>query len=100
MCLAVYLGASAPLPLIPWDEQHRGFHVDPIDETRDRDRVVRDRLGTPYAYYAGSSSHCGCDFQFRQDPERTSGEYDVEEATVRAFSDYLNTALMRLPEVR
>lgn len=102
MCLAVYLGASAPLPLVPWDEQHRGFHVDVIDETGGQDRLVRDRLGTAYVYHAGSSDHCGCGFQFREDPTwaKERAEYELEEATVRAFRDYLDAALKRLPEVR
>jgi hypothetical protein len=47
MSLAVYLGSTAPLPLVAWDVEHRGFHVDAIDETREQDLAVRRRLGTP-----------------------------------------------------
>jgi hypothetical protein len=102
MCIAVYLGALEPLPLVPWDERHRGFHVDAIDETQEQDRVVRERLGTPYVYYAGSSDGCGCGFQFQQDPEwaKERGEYELELATLRAFRDYLDSALQQLHEVR
>jgi hypothetical protein len=102
MCLAVYLGSTAPLPLVAWDVEHRGFHVDAIDESREQDLAVRRRLGTPFVYYAGSSDHCGCGFQFQQDPEwaKERGEYELELATLRAFRDYLDSALQQLPEVR
>jgi hypothetical protein len=102
VCLAVYLGASAPLPLVPWNERNPGFHVDAIPERGPEDRAVRDRLATPFVYYAGSSGHCGCGFQFRQDLEwaKERGEYEAEEGSLRAFRQYLEAALTRLAEVR
>jgi hypothetical protein len=101
MCLAVYLGASAPLPLLEWDPERRGFHV--VDVADDeQDRAVRVLLGTPFVYRAGSSDGCGCGFQFKEDPDWAAGsaEYETEEATLRSFRDYFADALVRLPEVR
>jgi hypothetical protein len=93
MCLAVYLAADRPLPLIMWNESARGFHVTELDG--ERDEPVRRQFTKPHVYYAGSHLICGCGFNYGQDPE---AEDDPEELALKAktlsdLSDYVARAV-------
>jgi hypothetical protein len=86
--MMVYLAADAPLPLVPWDEQKPGFHVDEISESEEG---VREQFQKPYVVYVGSHEGCGCGFQYGKWPEGTqeAGELALCQASKAALSDYL-----------
>jgi hypothetical protein len=60
MCLAVYLAAVRPLPLILWDEARPAFHVTEVGS----EEPVRGRFGLPHVYRLASSEGCGCSFEY------------------------------------
>ncbi len=93
MCLVVYLAADRPLPLIPWDEHARGFHVTEL--TGEKDEAVRGQFTKPYVYYAGSHTICGCGFNYGQypDAEDDPEELALTQKTLRDMSEYLAGAL-------
>lgn len=98
--MMVYLGASKPLRLVPWDSSKPAFHV--TDLGPEFTEAVGDQLGTPFIYYAGAYEGCGCGFQYGQYPE--SREQDTESPQKReallALRDYLGTGLADAPEIR
>ena len=76
MCMAVYLAASTPLPLVPWDAERPAFHVDPLTD----DDAVRVQFSRPHVVYAGSHEGCGCGFEYG----RWEGEKPEQAAAARA----------------
>ena len=93
MCLVVYLAADRPLPLIPWDENARGFHVTEL--AGEKDEPVRGQFTKPHVYYAGSQLICGCGFNYGQSPESEDDplELALKAKTLRDMSEYLARAL-------
>jgi hypothetical protein len=78
MCLAVYLAAPAPLPVVPWRSDAPAFHVveaDPQD-------AARGHLPWPNVYRAMAADGCGCDLQDRGASRSALRSY-VEEAVLR-----------------
>jgi hypothetical protein len=93
MCLTVYLAADRPLPLIPWNEHARGFHV--AELTGEKDEAVRGQFTKPYVYYAGSHTICGCGFNYGQypDAEDDSAELALKARSLRDMRAYLVKAV-------
>jgi hypothetical protein len=85
MCLALYVAASRPLPVIPWDPTKPAFHVIPLPEDRE---VVRKVLGYPHIYYVGSHEGCSCAFNY---------EHELKAAI--ELRDYLRQALTIVDEI-
>ena len=48
MCLALYIAANKPLPIVPWDPEKPAFHVIPLSENV---QDVRKLLPYPHIYY-------------------------------------------------
>jgi hypothetical protein len=97
MCMAVYIAADAPLPLIPWDETRRTFHVSELSK---EDEPVRVQFSKPYVVYAGSHEGCGCGFAYGQYPEHE----ELEDAaacmeSVSRLSGYLQDVISRVGAV-
>ena len=85
MCLALYIAAPKPLPVIPWDPKKPTFHVVPLEENNHR---VRQLLPHPYVYYIGSHEGCSCAFNY---------EHDLTAAV--QLRDYLRKALAVSDEI-
>ena len=86
MCMAVYIAADAPLPLVGWNEAQPGFHVSEL--SREDDEKVRGQFSKPYIYYAGAHTYCACGFDYGRNPKYQD---DVEESrqSVAGLSEYL-----------
>ncbi len=86
MCMAVYIAANAPLPLVSWDEDRRGFHIEQL--SREDDEKVRSQFSKPYVYYAGAHTGCACGFDYGRNSKYQD---DVEESrqSVASLSEYL-----------
>ena len=96
MCLTIYIGSSAALPLISWDEKKPGFHVIDLPE---REWVVRNHLTESFVYYAGSYERCGCAFNYGHEyPEYEDepSELLASEESRNDLIDYLSAALPRV----
>jgi hypothetical protein len=62
MCMMLYLGSDAELPLIPWDDNiHQSICV---NELNDPIEYVRKHFSKPFIYYVGAYEGCGCGFSF------------------------------------
>jgi len=85
MCLALYLAASKPLPVLPWDPNKPAFHVIPLAEDRED---VRQLLTYPHIYYVGSHEGCSCAFNY---------EHELKSAI--ELRDYLRKALTIVDEI-
>jgi hypothetical protein len=85
MCLALYIAASKPLPLVPRDPARPAFHVIPLPETMED---VRKLLPYPHIYYVGSHEGCSCAFN-----------YEHEFKSALELRDYLRKALKVTDEV-
>src|SRR6266404_6023342 len=85
MCLALYIAASKPLPLVPWDPKKPTFHVVPLEENNHR---VRKLLPYPHIYYVGSHEGCSCAFN-----------YEHEFKSALQLRDYLRKALTVTDEI-
>jgi hypothetical protein len=85
MCLALYIAASKPLPVVPWDPTRPTFHVVPLPENKD---AVRKLLPYPHIYYVGSHEGCSCAFN-----------YEHEFRSALELRDYLRKALTVTEEV-
>ena len=68
MCLALYLAASKPLPVIRLDPNKPAFHVVPLPEDIED---VRRLLAYPQIYYVGSHEGCSCAFNYEHDLKST-----------------------------
>ncbi len=85
MCLALYLAASKPLPVIRLDPNKPAFHVVPLPEDIED---VRRLLAYPQIYYVGSHEGCSCAFNYEHDLKST-----IE------LRDYLRKALTIVDEI-
>ena len=85
MCLALYLAASEPLPVIAWDPKKPAFHVIPLPEDKED---VRRLMAYPHIYYVGSHEGCSCAFNY---------EHELKSAI--ELRDYLRKALTIVDEV-
>ena len=98
-CMAIYLAADGPLPLVEWQAEAPGFYI--IDLETDNDRLVRAQFTVPHVYFAGSHSHCGCGFnygriaQFERDPEELVRKHN----SLAAMSEYLAHEIGRVGEI-
>ena len=72
MCLVIYVAASTPLPLIPWDQDAPVFNVTALMPSEE---PVRHHLAASHIRQAGSHTGCGCGFN----DGREHGDPDVEE---------------------
>ena len=59
MCIAVYVAAHSPLPLIAFDERTPAFNVSAL---ADQEQIVSRHLNFPWVRHAGSHTGCGCGF--------------------------------------
>jgi hypothetical protein len=85
MCLALYLAGSQELPVIPWNETTKGFHVLHLPQSAE---AVRKQFRSTYVYYVGSAQGCSCAFNYEH-------EYD----SIVELRDYLRNALICVDEV-
>ena len=85
MCLALYIAASKPLPIVPWDPKKPTFHVIPLPESM---QEVRKLLPYPHIYYVGSHEGCSCAFN-----------YEHEFKSALELRDYLRKALTVVDEI-
>jgi len=85
MCLALYIAASKPLPVVPWDPKNPAFHVVPLPEDMED---VRSLLPYSHIYYVGSHEGCSCAFN-----------YEHEFKPALELRDYLRTALAVTDEI-
>jgi len=85
MCLALYIAASRPLPVIPRDPKKPAFHVIPLPESM---QDVRKLLPHPHIYYVGSHEGCSCAFN-----------YEHEFKSALELRDYLRKALAVADEI-
>jgi hypothetical protein len=85
MCLALYIAASKPLPVIPWDAKKPAFHVVPLPENM---QDVGKLLPYPHIYYVGSHEGCSCAFN-----------YEHEFKSALELRDYLRKALAVAEEI-
>ena len=85
MCLALYIAANKPLPIVPWDPEKPAFHVIPLSENV---QDVRKLLPYPHIYYVGSHQGCSCAFN-----------YEHEFKSALALRDYLRKALTVVDEI-
>jgi hypothetical protein len=85
MCLALYIAASKPLPVIPWNPKKPTFHVVPLPENM---QEVRNLLPYPHIYYVGSHEGCSCAFN-----------YEHEFKSALKLRDYLRKALTVVDEI-
>ncbi len=108
MCLALYLGADHPLPLIPYPELAEGamdsptwpleaprFHVAPLSPEQE---VVRRHFRVEHLVYAGSYEECGCGFQYgREFPIAETCERELRAAaeSVAALVEYVREHRVR-----
>lgn len=92
MCLAVYLASDQPLPLIAWNEQAPGFHVDAL--AKDDQAVIR-QFQMAYVCYMGAHTFCGCGFQsepYRQYDNQSISRTQEEESRLQ-LAQYLEQRL-------
>lgn len=97
MCLAVYVGAPANLPLIPWIPEKPGFHVRDITAA---ENALRPVFGQLRVYYTGSHDGCGCGFQLGTYPSDSPDdlqEKQVMAQSLRSLAEYLSEQLKRVP---
>lgn len=85
MCLALYLGSSKALPIVPWDPNKPAFHV---IELATKAPAVRRLLRYEHVYYVGSYEGCSCAFN-----------YAHELKSVTELRDYLRHALSLVDEL-
>jgi hypothetical protein len=85
MCLALYIAASKPLPVIPRNPKKPAFHVVPLPENM---QEVRALLPYPHIYYVGSHEGCSCAFN-----------YEHEFRSALELRDYLRKALTVVDEI-
>jgi hypothetical protein len=99
MCMALYVAAAEPLPIVGWNESKPAFNV---QELSDSEQIVRRHFTKPHVYYLGAHTGCSCGFAFGQ-LESTSAEDEAEEtagrASVAALQKYLRDAVQRTGEV-
>ncbi len=63
MCQMIYIGSDELLPMTdPFDEKNPKFHVIPAGKREEA--AVREHLRTEYVVYAGSTTGCGCNFEY------------------------------------
>ena len=108
MCLALYLGAERPLPLLPYPELPAGaldsptwpleamrFHTAALHPEQE---IVRRHFSVPHVVYAGSYEGCGCGFQYgREYPEDQTCERHllVAAESLAALAEYLRRRRVR-----
>ena len=98
-CMAIYLAAEAPLPLIEWCAEIPGFYLTGL-ETKN-DELVRVQFTRPHIYCAGSHTECGCGFnygriaKFERDPEELARKHH----SLAAMSEYLAHEIGRVGEI-
>ena len=85
MCLALYIAASKPLPVVLWNPQKPAFHVLPLPEHMED---VRKLLPYSHIYYVGSHEGCSCAFN-----------YEHEFKSALELRDYLRKALTVADEI-
>jgi hypothetical protein len=92
MCMMVYLAADEPLPVVPWDEQQRAFHVSPLSVNEE---CVRKQFSQRFVVYVGSHEGCGCGFQCGPYPPDTyeAAEIEARRRSLRQFADYVDAQL-------
>jgi hypothetical protein len=92
MCKVLYIGASEPLPLIPWIEENPGFYVSELE--RELDREVCGQFSLPYIFYAGSHELCGCGFCFEGSSEHEGPNKSFQaKRTLQDLAKYIDDAL-------
>ncbi len=94
--MMVYIAASQPLDLIPWNDAHPAFYISDLIEF---DSSVRDQFSAEHVYYAGSHEGCGCGFQYGEYPHFDDDERPLKRASLDAFAAYLSRQLERVDAI-
>ena len=89
MCLSVFLGSDAELPLVNWNTERPGFNVSLLPPAEE---VARKWLPQRHVYSLGSHTHCGCGFQRNED-----NAPDDVAVSRQALSDYVAAASLQGP---
>ena len=77
MCMTVFLGSDYALPLIPFNSEAPAFWIGlPEPEAE----PIRERVGKPFFYEAGSHEGCGCGFNYDDADGMLDAEADVPES--------------------
>ncbi len=98
-CMAIYLAAEGPLPLIEWCAETPGFYL--ADLETENDELVRVQFTRPHVYYAGSHTECGCGFNYGRIAkfERDAEELARKHHSLAAMSEYLAHEIGRVGEI-
>ncbi len=94
MCMALFVAADEPLPVIEWRESAPAFNVQVISETEES---VRRHFSKPHVYYLGAHTGCSCGFAYGR--AAPSSKDAAGRASVAALQQYLRDAVQRLGEV-
>jgi hypothetical protein len=95
MCMMVYIAAEAPLPLVHWDDQHPGFHVEELNDENPDEKNVRCQFTKPYIYYVGSFEGCGCGFNYGQVLNYEEDDKTERRRSAEDLSNYLSVQISR-----
>src|SRR5438132_104920 len=94
MCMAVYIAADSPLPLIPWDETRPSFYVAELGQEDER---VRAQFTKRHVVYAGSHHGCGCGFAYGRYPDHEKPEETTAcTDSVARLAGYLRDIVSRV----
>ena len=80
MCMAVFIGARSPLPLIP---DKTSFNVTALDAYEE---LVRHHFAVPHICHAGSHTGCGCGFNEGREHPGLAADPVAERASSMASS--------------
>lgn len=97
MCMMVYIAASVPLALVPWNESQPAFYV---SELHGSEVAVRQQFDVTHVFYAGSHEGCGCGFQYGQYPQFEDEDRPLKRASLEAFASYLAKQLTHTPSIQ
>jgi hypothetical protein len=81
MCLALYVGANHPLPLLPWHDDKNNFHVEDVS---DEEKLIINHFSLKYVRYAGTEEGCGCLFNYGREYPEYQNEPDEKSAAERS----------------
>ena len=81
MCLAVYIGADHPLPIIPWHDDNKDFYV--VDVS-DREKPIINHFSAKHVRYAGTEEGCGCPFNYGREYPEYQNEPEEKSAAERS----------------
>ena len=96
MCRMLYIASNAVLPLLPWDEDHPGFHVTELGEN---EKTVAAKFRNTHVYYAGPYEGCGCGFQAGECPGYEDEDIDLKTNSLNGLAKYIDDQLINGSEI-